>query len=183
MDLPPRQRLFHRWEVPASVRFLTFSCFRRLPLLHHDGIKTVFVERLTEVCRAEQVRLLAWVVMPEHVHLLVYPIGEPNMTHFTHSLKRPVAERVLRRWKDLDAPILGRVKSGQGHRFWQTGGGYDRNLVDRDAVVDKISYIHGNPVRRKLVAVPTDYLWSSARWYEGLPDCPIACGPPPWEAG
>ena len=89
-------------------------------------------------------------------------------------------DAVLRRWKKLKAPILQRIAHGGGHRFWQTGGGYDHNLFNRSAVRAKIDYMHGNPVRRGLVLAATEYAWSSARWYAGLPDAKLPCGPLPW---
>ncbi len=104
----------------------------------------------------------------------------PDLRRFTHSLKRPVAEAVIRRWKQLNAPILQQISHGQVHRFWQTGGGYDRNLFDPQEVREKIAYMHDNPVRRGLSATALDYPWSSARWYEGLPDAKIECDELPW---
>jgi REP-associated tyrosine transposase len=53
-------------------------------------------------------------------------------------------------------------------RFWQPGGGYDRNITSIEALRAMIDYIHANPVRRGLVARPEDWEWSSARWYAGL---------------
>jgi hypothetical protein len=91
-----------------------------------------------------------------------------------------VAEAVLRRWKALRASILQRIEHGAGYRFWQTGGGYDRSLITPEDVREKIEYLHNNPVRRGIVATATDYEWSSARWYAGLPDAKIPCGEFPW---
>src|SRR5262249_48785979 len=54
------------------------------------------------------------------------------------------------------------------HRFWQPGGGYDRNITSAAALRAVIDYIHANPVRRGLVARAEDWEWSSARWYAGL---------------
>jgi putative transposase len=53
-------------------------------------------------------------------------------------------------------------------RFWQPGGGYDRNITSIEALRAMIDYIHANPVRRGLVARAEDWEWSSARWYAGL---------------
>jgi hypothetical protein len=53
------------------------------------------------------------------------------------------------------------------HRFWQPGGGYDRNITSIAALRAMIDYIHANPVRRGLVAKPEDWEWSSACWYAG----------------
>jgi putative transposase len=85
-----------RFELDGHARFLTFSCYQRLPLLNHDGIRQLFLDRLAKLLAEQQVRLLGWVLMPEHAHLIVFPEADPDMRRFTHSLKRPVAEAVLR---------------------------------------------------------------------------------------
>jgi hypothetical protein len=66
------------------------------------------------------------------------------------------------------------------HRFWQTGGGYDRNVFSDDTIRKAIEYIHKNPVRAGLVTIPEEYRWSSARfWLMGKPD-PIKMDRPEW---
>jgi putative transposase len=174
------RRAFRRVNETGHVRFLTFSAYRRLPLLDHDAIRGLFVERLRIAIAGKNVQLLAWVIMPEHAHLLVFPEGDPDMGRFGHAFKRPLAEAVLRRWKELDAPILRQLSHGKGYRFWQTGGGYDRNLYTPDAIIEKANYIHANPVRRGLVAAETDWPWSSARFHAGRDDALLPCGPMPF---
>jgi putative transposase len=174
------RRQFRRFNESGHARYLTFSCYKRLPLLNNDAIRALFLERLDIVRREHRVRLLAWVIMPEHVHLLVFPDGDADMGRFSHAIKRPVAEKIVKRWKALNAPILGRIRHGEGYRFWQTGGGYDRSVFTVDELLEKVEYIRNNPVRRGLAATPTDYAWSSARWYAGLPDPKIACDPAPF---
>src|SRR4029077_21068189 len=71
------------------------------------------------------------------------------------------------------APVwLGRATVREGprlrHRFWQPGGGYDRNITSSEALRAVIEYIHAKPVRRGLVARAEDWEWSSARCYAGL---------------
>ena len=164
----PRKQLQRR-EVPGQSRYLTCSCYHRLPLFAHDAIKQVFVDRLVAVQSERSFRLAAWVLMPEHVHLLVEP--EPtdcDVPRLLHALKRPIAERVLRRWRELDAPILSRITDGAGiARFWQAGGGYDRNVYSRKELAEKVRYMHNNPVVRGLAPRPEAWPWSSARWFHG----------------
>jgi len=64
-----------RRELPRGIRFITFSCQRRLPLLRHPAIADVFTDSLARTTAAHPFDLFAWVVMPEHVHLLVRPRG------------------------------------------------------------------------------------------------------------
>ena len=60
------------------------------------------------------------------------------------------------------------LPSGKTHyRFWQRGGGYDRNIVEPDTALKQVEYIHFNPVRRGLCTRPEDWLWSSAADFSG----------------
>ena len=165
---PPRKRM-RRCDVPGSGRYLTFSCYRRLRLIDNDAIKARFVAHLgITLSRYEGVHLLAWVVMPEHVHLILFPQEDRPLTPFLTALKRPLAMEVLARWRALDAPVLPRLCGRDGQtRFWQPGGGYDRNIVTE--LREKIRYVHCNPVARRLADAPTDWPWSSAR---AMPACP-----------
>jgi putative transposase len=60
------------------------------------------------------------------------------------------------------------------HRFWQRGGGYDRNVIDDKTAHRQIEYIHNNPVRRGLCTTSVDWLWSSAADYAGLRAGPLS---------
>ena len=178
----PIRRTMKRWETPGQARYLTFSCYRRLPLFHSDKIKDAFAERLAKVVDELEFDLYAWVIMPEHVHLLL--LADPQrlmVKQITHRLKSRFAQNVIARWRELDAPILARITTPKGaFRFWQDGGGYDRNIVTPRRIVQKIQYIHNNPVARNLVRRPTDWRWSSARWYEGDRESGPRIADPTW---
>lgn len=175
------RRSLRRIEARGHARYLTFSCYRRLPLFGNDSIKQVFIAQLAWVCRRLSVALYAWVVMPEHVHVLLMPHPpRVTVTGVLGALKRPVAARVLGRWRELNAPILPRLIDPRGHaHFWQRGGGYDRNITTPHELYEKISYIHHNPVRRGLVDRPIDWPWSSAGWYERRDGCGVPVDPLP----
>jgi len=111
--------------------------------------------------------------MPEHVHVLVYPGDIPEqISAFLQALKEPVARKAIRYLKEQSPKWLARITVHEGRRarrrFWQPGGGYDRNITSTKALRAMIDYIHANPVRRGLVARAEDWEWSSARWYAGL---------------
>jgi putative transposase len=94
------------------------------------------------------------------------------MARFLQAVKEPVARRAIRYWKSNAPDWLARLTVREGkrirHRFWQPGGGYDRNLTSAEALRAVIDYLHANPVRRGLVAKVEDWEWSSARWYAGI---------------
>lgn len=167
--MPGPRRTLRRIEDPGHGRYLTFSCFHRLALFSNDAIKDAFVDHLTEVKQQLGFELYAWAVMPEHVHLLLRTASYGlTVETILAELKSPFAKRVIGRWRKLEAPILSKLSAESGRkRFWQPGGGYDRNIHSDGEVFEKIEYIHDNPVRRGLVLRQTDYRWSSARWYNG----------------
>ncbi len=147
------------------ARFLTFSCEQRLPLFGSAALRDYFRSKLAESQQEHDFKLLAWVLMPEHVHLLIVP-GSTPVTRLLSSLKTKVSMGILTRWKQIDAPILPKLRRPDGAaRFWQTGGGFDRNVRDRGELVETITYIHNNPVKRGLVLRPIDWEWSSAAVY------------------
>jgi putative transposase len=165
--LPHRKKL-RRYENPGELRFLTFSCYGRLPLFKNDRIKAAFVEEIAITQIAFSFGLIAWVIMPEHVHLLIFPhLPEYPVSTLLKRLRGNFANRVLRQWRELEAPILPRLHDSAGkEHFWQRGGGYDRNVYTEVEIQEKFDYIHNNPVNRKLAARAIDWRWSSARWYE-----------------
>ncbi len=168
MTLPDHQKRMRRRETPGEARFVTFSCYKQLPLFQNDQIKQVFADRLARVRETHRCQLLAWVLMPEHVHLVLVPnLPEHPLKDVLSTLKRPIAEQVIRRWREFDASIRKRLVDRKGRiRFWQRGGGYDRNIVSDQELLEKINYIHDNPVRRGLADRTVDWPWSSACWYE-----------------
>ena len=158
-----------RYETLGELRFLTFSCYHHLPLFNNDAIKDEFVRALDNARRRTNCRIIAWVIMPNHVHMLVAPsLPLHPIPVFLNCLKRPFARKILKRWKELRAPILGRLTDRLGRlHFWQVGGGYDRNICSEAEYDEKFDYIHWNPVQAGLVDDPVDWRWSSAPWYAG----------------
>lgn len=162
-----------RFNEPGHAHFLTFSCFQRLPLLSKDRTRTWFVQSLQAARNRYEFDIWAWVIMPEHVHLLIHPRPAAySISAILSSIKRPVAADSLE-WLQLHAPAFLKRLTVQGtnrvrRHFWQAGGGQDRNIYDPRAAHQVIEYIHGNPVRRGLVQLATDWPWSSARAWDGL---------------
>ncbi len=88
-----------RIEQDDHARYLTFSCYRQLPLLENDRIKDAFVEQLQAAREKTEFHLLAWVVMPEHVHVLIWPrLPEYPVSKVSWTIKRSFAQRVIGRW-------------------------------------------------------------------------------------
>ena len=121
-----------------------------------------------EARNIENFRIWAYVIMPEHIHLLVYPEGEQyEMSRILRLLKEPFSRWVVEHWRRESPHLLEKIEVQRGarrvNRFWQEGGGYDRNLFKCEAFREAIDYIEWNPVHRGLVDDPLDWPWSSAR--------------------
>ncbi|MBI1313354.1 hypothetical protein GC176_18840 [bacterium] len=159
-------------EEERCVHELTFSCYQRLPLLTDVDRLTLLSEAVTRATERHQFDLLAFVWMPEHVHLLVLPrTEESRIPALLNAIKRPFSYRVKQLLIEQQSSLLDRliIRQRPGvttFRFWQEGGGYDRNLWTPNAILAAIDYIHMNPVRRGLAETTFAWRWSSARFYD-----------------
>lgn len=168
-----------RLAEPGQARELTFSCYRRFRFMKYERTRAWFRDALQAARVKFGFHVWAYVLMPEHLHLLVYPGGHPEqMPEFLKELKEPVARSAIQYVKANSPSWLARLRVREGnrvrHRFWQPGGGYDRNITSAAALRAMIDYIHANPVRRGLAAKAEDWEWSSARWFAGTRPVPIA---------
>ncbi len=176
----PRKNVKHYDN--GEPHFLTFSCYRRMSLLSSDRTRQWFVEALSDARIVHGFHLWAWVIMPDHVHLLLWPpfasiSPDPRSMRgricgILSSLKKPVGEKAVDYLRDNapDSLRLLRVENAKRtyHRFWQAGSGYDENVSEPSALHAIIEYIHLNPVRRGLVNRPEEWPWSSACDWLGL---------------
>jgi putative transposase len=135
----------HRFQQNRDVHLLTFSCYKREPLLRTPAACRAFENTLERVRLWYGITINGYVVMPEHVHLLLH---EPERA------KLSVAIQMLKQ-------IVGRKLSPTvGTPFWQRRY-HDRNIHGMKQFNAALRYIHRNPVKRKLCARPEDWPWSS----------------------
>ena len=167
------------YDNEGDAHFLTFSCFRRLPLLTRQRTRQWVVEAISLSRQKNPFDLWAWVIMPEHIHLVLLPHRQIKIASILTTMKQSVSRRAIN-WLRENSPVyLERLLDLQpngkrAYRFWQRGGGYDRNLRSTRDVHEKILYVHLNPVKRGLAASPEDWQWSSFRaWHDGT-DQPIS---------
>jgi len=154
-----------RYDEPGHAHELTFSCFRNQALLLEDDSRKCFADAVNAARNKHRFDVWAYVVMPEHVHLLVRPReNDYSVSAILKSIKQSVSRKVIARLRRESPSLLASLASGRGdspYCFWQDGGGYDRNIRSGATLRHAIDYIHRNPVRRGLVGRPGDWLWSS----------------------
>lgn len=170
---PQKYKRLKRIEGMNDARALNWSCFRNQPFLESDRFRGWVVEAIAAARDKHEFQLWAWCIMPTHMHLMIYP-GSPEdaslVSDILKQIKLPLAQRVIAWAKREDPSMLDRMRDEQPNgsasfRFWQRGGGFDRNLSTQKAIWDMIHYIHRNPVEDGLCASPEDWEWSSARTY------------------
>jgi putative transposase len=165
----PYRKLIKHYHDPGDVHELTFSCYQRRPLLTNDTWRAELSHSIDLAGEEFQMRLAAFVFMPEHLHLLVVPTDhEPSISGYLARIKQPFTKWVKQQLIQAKSPLVDRltVQERPGKtcfRFWQEGPGYDRNLSTPAAVEAAIVYIHMNPVRRGFVKKAIEWRWSSAR--------------------
>jgi putative transposase len=174
------RHLRHSFNDPGHAHEFTFSCCHGYELLSKERTCQWFVDALDRARRIHEFLLIAYVIMPEHAHILTLPQPWDYETcEFLKSTKQSVSRRVKnflqKNHPDWQEKLTQRQPGGKVEfHFWQPGGGYDRNMISQDAILSAIRYIHANPVRRGLVENPLDWEWSSARWWEGDRDVKLA---------
>ncbi len=144
-----------RYQQAGDLHFITFSCYRRQPLLGTAAARRVFEQTLEQVRRWYGFYVTGYVVMPEHVHLLVSEPERSNLAVALQMLKQIVAQKL----NPTLSPKAG-DKGGAPVRFWQTRY-YDFNVWTAKKRIEKLRYMHRNPVKRGLVEKPEDWAWSS----------------------
>ena len=158
----------------GNLHFVTFSCYRRRPLLGTRRARDRFVKVLDEVRSRHAFRLIGYVVMPEHVHLLLSEPKKSTPSKVLQVLKQKVSRALGGRGKKL---VPGQLwlpfceTATDRAAFWQRRF-YDFNVWSAEKLREKLEYMHANPVKRKLVRHPKDWPWSSWLHYvkgeEGL---------------
>ena len=191
MKRPPHRKKVKHYHRPGDLHEFTFSCYHRKPLLSSDDWRRRLSRHVDASNLEHHCELVAFVWMPEHVHLLVYPTNAtPDLDHYLARIKQPFSAEVHELLEACHSPLLRQlmVRERPGKtvfRFWQEGPGYDRNLDSPAAITASIDYMHNNPVQRGLCQRAVAWKWSSAHWYLGDPprqqdpELPFIHGLPP----
>ena len=75
-DQPAKRKTCKRFNEPGHAHSLTFSCFKRHPFLSRARTRRWMIDAIRGTCKKHNIGIWAYVIMPEHVHLLIYPHGD-----------------------------------------------------------------------------------------------------------
>ena len=166
----PEQKIrkkLHHYNTPGHAHELTFSCYRRQSYFNDPKACQLFLEELDRSRNIYNFKLWAYVIMPHHIHLLLWPLQEKyDIGKIESGIKGIMAKQYHRYLVKCNREVLDsflvKVHKAERFVFWQKGGGFDRNLWNAKAIHDSIGYIEANPVRSRLVGSPEEWQWSSA---------------------
>jgi putative transposase len=153
----------HRYYGAGYLHFITTSCYQRRPLLGSVQNREWFLQVLERVRRRYHFVVVGYVVMPEHVHLLLSEPDRGDPSVVMKAVKQGFARRLLRELRShadpLQATLAGGAVLEEGH-IWQHRF-YDFVVFTEKKRVEKLRYMHRNPVKRGLVLDPQQWPWSS----------------------
>lgn len=168
-----RARASHK--ARAGHLFISANTYRRVPLFRYRRPREIVFENLEFYRREYAFQLHAYVLMPNHFHLLINFPSQRNLVDFLRDFKSAIGIQVVE-WLKADnrKKLLSRLavlRASRRHKdarysVWQRDS-YITPLLSARIIRQKFRYIHENPVRAGLVVVPEDYLYSSARVYAG----------------
>ena len=153
-----------RYYGGQDLHFITCSCYQRRAWLGTCVRRNLFLNLLEQVRTAYEFTVIGYVVMPEHIHLLVSEPNEGDLSRVMQVLKQGVARRVLTAVRRRQRPDHTNLWGGNLEHFWQQRF-YDFNVWSDHKRTEKLRYMHRNPVRRGLVLEADQWAWSSFRFY------------------
>jgi len=156
-------RGLRRYHDSGHSHFVTFSCYRRQPNFSSGEIYDLFPECLERMRRRFDMCVYGYVVMPEHVHLLLSEPEKGTLADAIHYLKLSFAKRV-KLLSQVSVQKKDANMMGHNEPFWQKRY-YDRNVRNWQEFAVKLRYLHRNPVKRGLVKEAAQWKWSSFRHY------------------
>jgi putative transposase len=165
MEKTLRHKKCKRLNIPGHAHELTFSCYRQQNFLNEDKIREYLANAIGRAREKHDFDIWAYVIMPDHVHLLIYPKAQGySIAKILFSIKQPIARKAIPYLRKNHPDRLKHFATGQKnapYRFWKPGGGYDRNITSIEILSQVVDYIHRNPIRQGLVTKPEEWFWSS----------------------
>jgi putative transposase len=156
----PRQQRIH---VPGHRHFVTFSTYRRRRFLDPERTRDTVVEVLQKCLETHLSSCAGFVVMPDHVHAIVFGNETFDISSFVQVWKKTTSYRIKRFYqRELPHYLESLTKE---EPIWQPGF-YDFNIESDEKNNEKLDYMHNNPVLAKLANTHVSWPWSSARYYE-----------------
>ena len=173
----------YRVNVPDVAHFITSTIVAWLPVFTTAQRCDILVQSL-EYCRAHKgLKIHAWVILDNHLHAI---LSAPDLPRTLADFKRHTARRTMELLESEKCDWLlnqftyfrAAHKTQSERQFWQEGA-HPQAIVTDEIMLQKLEYLHNNPVKRGLVASPEHWRYSSA--HEWLPGALPVMKCNPWK--
>ncbi|MEA2206852.1 MAG: REP-associated tyrosine transposase [Blastocatellia bacterium] len=152
--------------------YLTAVAKDRLQVFRTDTIKRITCSALDEARNSCGFALYAHVIMPDHLHVITDSVFKPSkvLRYINGIISRRVIDHLKQHGHNASLEKLRHETKERGHSYslWDHNNNVF-SITSEDMFMQKVNYIHQNPVRAGLVERAEDYLWSSVRWWKGCP--------------
>ena len=161
----------YKFRNPKGVYFISFAVQNWIDALTRSEYKNIIVDSLKYCQQHKGLNLYAWVIMTNHVHLIISAEGKFTLSEIMRDFKRHTSKHIIENIKTNPIEsrrewLLNQFYTDKGWRFWR-GENRPIELWSNHVIDQKINYIHMNPVEEGVVFSPEDYMYSSAIDYAG----------------
>ena len=157
-------------DTPAL--YLTAAAKDRLPVFRTDTIKVITCKALDEARKSGGFAIYAYVLMPDHFHAITDSILKPSkvIQYLNGIISRRVIDHLKEHGHNSSLMKLQHETKERGYRYslWDHHSNVF-SITSEDMLIQKVNYVHQNPVRAGLVEKAEDYRWSSVRWWKRCP--------------
>jgi REP element-mobilizing transposase RayT len=160
-----------RYHIEGHIYDITTVIYDRLPISTRPSFITPLYDSLNFYRHKLQFKLLSYVFMPDHIHIIIWPFGEATVSDIMRDCKKFTSTRIIRQAEveEIDEWTMafrqaGRETKRSKHKGWQDSF-WDVNIYSERFLRQKLNYVHCNPVRAGLVHKPEDYAYTSYRNY------------------
>ena len=158
------------YDHEGCARFVTFCTHRKIAVLQAPQFRTIVVDAISEIHAQSLFRLYGYVIMPDHIHLVLLPPEKIALSAVVGEIKSLSAKRIHAVLSADDIRHFTVIRNRlERFALWQRRC-YDHNCRSEEALWEKVNYCHNNPVRRGLVETPGEWKWSSYDWYQDCSD-------------
>ena len=161
----------YKFHTPEGIYFVSFAVQNWVDTLTRKNYKDIIVDSLAYCQEHKGLNIYAWVIMSNHVHLVMSSEGQRTLSEIMRDFKRHTSKHIIDSIKTNPVEsrrewMLEQFHTEKGWRFWR-GDNQPIELWSNHVIDQKINYVHMNPVKAGLVFRAEDYKYSSAIDYAG----------------
>ena len=161
-----------RFHIEGHIYYITTVVYNRLPIFTRPSFVIPLIDSLNFYRYKQEFKLLGYVIMPDHIHLIIWPFGKSTVSNIMRDYKKFTSTRIIRQAEveDITEWITAFEQAGEetgrsDNKVWQDSY-WDENVYTERFLLQKLNYVHHNPLRAGLVERLGDYPYSSYRNYE-----------------